>query len=304
MTPSGKRNEPAGERLARIEVQLEHLSNTVNAGGWLKRSGYWFWPLLTILISCPILWFGLSSAIDKHIDGKLAEPLRQMAQIRLDDADLKGQLKNLMDLYKEKIKHDASLTVDELRRQLPATTLALKSATVLRVPPPSNFGQLETVLRSTNRSNPGFWPAAAALISYESSLQSITQPQAQGNCFTVEKVRHSFKGNLVGPSPITNFPRYYEFGDCRLDLGDLDALNRANLPFLNDPSRAHQPVIFRLVHVELIYGGGAVLPFQEVDCTECTFDITSPVTPSEPSKRLIEKLLYADLNAVKLERPA
>jgi hypothetical protein len=289
-------------------IKKTQLTEKRRIRAWIEKNSKWISPIPSMITMLAAVigfgWHFASLEIDKQVNAKLDTPLKNITQLQTDLGRLQSRVETFIQLEQRRLEQLGDIKPTELGRQLPKATAVLQGAAELRVAPPSNFDHFQAVLRDATRTTPGFWPAAAALVDYQSSIQANLNTQTLGTCFTPAKLEHSFKGNIfTDGTALTSMPRYYEFLNCSLDLGDTTAFNQANLYGIDNPLRANQPIIFRMEGVRVIYHGGPIIPIQEIQCRNCTYEFNGGETPKPPTKRLIESLLYAELDNVNLDIP-
>ncbi len=233
----------------------------------------------------------LSHSIDDQIDAKLKSPLAQLSDQGRILARIEGRTEAITDLLKivvqNEIRRAASLPMEEFKRSLLDLKTALSVARGEHVSASAEaVASIKSKLIKIDQDTPGFWGAAAAVISYQSPERVGDLP----DCLLADPVGKdwSVRGNVVTHGPLV-------YSNCSIALNDpraVDILART-LTIAN----------LMLKRCVVIYKGNPIilppLPpprdrvIGSIIFDDCTFDISTRGTPLAVGRELLTALLNA-----------
>jgi hypothetical protein len=315
-TPQSGWREPNETRLLNVEKDLKDLVSSIAAlkttpitksDGWFKRNAH-IWPFAAVIIALGAFLFGpavvgratsiffnsffddrLKSdtsvlVINSHIDEKLAQPTRDIQEIRTGVEKITLRLD---------LQDKAALKPQAFKQALPGLADTLKQSVKidLKASPETNAA-LQRNLESTDRSAPGFWNAASQFINY----RSATVPSVMPDC-TEQPLKldvHFTQGSPI----ITHGP--YVLTGCALELDSPQAASYF--------AQALSLADLRIVRGLITYRGGPiVIPIGrgKLILERCTYNFVIPqqAVPAPKGQMLIATLLaMPDLESVTVDR--
>ena len=260
-------------------------------------------PVIGILIAYFAWWQPQWKA---HEDADLVQQIDARAEAKLkehhfDDmatnvSKMEQRMTDINDLLKivvqNELKHVAELPPAEIQKALPQVRAVLAVAASdqrLATPDSGQLDSIKTKFRQVDRNAPDFWPATAALISFQSGIGATGQP----DCW---QQNPPFGSEGVEPA--------YVYSNCKLRLDSV------SLPaILWERGPIFEFLIFQ--NCTISYGGGRiVLPHfpdevnVKLEFKDCKFVLVAPPQPTPGGRKLLEALLDAKtLNSVKAETP-
>ena len=140
----------------------------------------------------------------------------QLLQLNTSVSAANGELNAIRKLWEEQLKKSSELLPKQLREHLPQTADALKAARILNLSPPSQLASIQEGLRATDHTVPGYWPAMAQFISYQSRLESTVSPASRlTRCYDVPPAL------IASPGETKNiWKEPLEWRDCEVDLDE------------------------------------------------------------------------------------
>ncbi len=197
---------------------------------------------------------------------------------------------------------------EQLKANLTTITAQIQTARANGVKPDekkiqSLAGALTEVVKKDPQS-PEAWMAAAELVSFRSpSLEN-----QQSNCFDQHAVAglgaymaDQKTGKIVGYGPDV-----LKYSDCTFLLSDIDGFNNSiSGKALREHGNGEKSTLtFILENAHLVYRGGSVIYFTQLECIACTYDFNSLEIPAPAVQKLTRDLLiasdYADIK-IKLQ---
>jgi hypothetical protein len=265
----------------------------------LKRHSYLV-PLVTLLLGSGLLAFFKNGLIDGRIRETLRDPLQKIADQGEKIAEINGKLSGIADLLKivvqNEMKRVSALIPLDFDKSLPDVKTLLSVARDEQVTSPNaTVASIKSKLNTSEQGAPGFWPAAAAFVNYQ-SMRPLATP---GDCLIARPV-----GRGAQPQPDPKDPSKLNFhhgplvySDCRIELDD----PRAGV-LLYAESLTISDVEFR--HCIIAYKGRPIvmprLPFPEdklrgkMVFLNCMYEIYPPENPPKIGKILITALLKSE----------
>jgi hypothetical protein len=264
---------------------------------WAKRNAYWF-PIATPIVTVAVLVIAFLSglfnlAFDSRISAKLNEPnglLSRLQDLSSGLATANGELRAIRQLWAEQIKKTAELRPKDFQKSLPQATDALKAGAALRIPfPPEIKESVRSKLLATDSNAPGYWSAAAAMVTY----RSPAPPAGLPNCLDrdpLSSVKDVVSAKPKQPVTLAMGPFVYE--NCTIEI-DSPKANRVYQQTLTMPNN------LELRHCNIVYRGGLImlpspppqvraLGLAKLIFIDCWFEISAPPElPDAPGRSLI-----------------
>jgi hypothetical protein len=210
-----KRLQPLRSDILELKDNVAKLAGQPAATGantqpvsdnFVKRNSYWLWPMISLVFGTPIVGFVLGAVVDRRIDLKLTDPLKQIGEQAKSLAVLDAKQSGNSDLLKIVLQKEMSrtrvLSPTEFKQELPQLNEILNAAQAGKTPPPPGlFADLDNKLKPfIKQRDSEAWNAAISLAEYHSIFNS--DPRGD---FAVAPVVNGQAGkviyHLAGPVP-------------------------------------------------------------------------------------------------------
>jgi len=282
-----------------------YLALTLWSKLWAERT--FVGTLLGIFVAIVLaLLAGAGWVFSLYIDHSFASHLAPVEQ-RLDSlserlAKVEGRTQ-VAALVHSDLDRIAKLPSSEFAKNLPFVGKVLSTAKSGDLPiPQQTVSDLKSKLVTADRSDPGFWYAAAAVIDYSAPVQAAPLP----DCYNVSPASSLWKPT---PGELQLLSLGPTWGHCSLDLNAAipATIQRTIDSLSNGPWHKHVKVVCE--HCQIRYSGGPV-PLLEGNIKKlvligCAFDFTPNAKPSKSGEHVIEQLIQAaDLSHVELRPKA
>lgn len=290
--PKDPRFDKLDWRLKKLEDAKIKTSGTTTGDGLLKRNAFWVTPLVTLVLGSGAVATVAGLIIDHRIDAKLEKPLKQMENQDTLLAKMDGRLEGITGMLTIVVQNEtrrlASLTPNEFQKALPAIDTVLTVAKNEKVPPTPAVPEIKSRLKQVEQSVPGFWGAAAAMVSYQSGQPGGSLP----NCLD------SVPSGTLGTAPdgilshaVITDPATYR--NCEIRLDD------PRFPVVL--TQYTLGGVLRLTNCHVVYDGGRITfppgtgdPYR-VELVACTYDFKVSTVPGNPAgKTLVAGLLASN----------
>ena len=221
-----------GERIA----SLEGKGSVSKPENWLKRNSHWTTPSITIialLLGTGFVVRHLTLVVDEAVDTKLAASMKDLRQLQLDVAEIRGELKRITD--RAVIENAANSNPSRLAMNLGTLHEALKNAREQKEPiEEHSIAEIQSKLVNVDAGSVGYWPVVFDLISYHSILiTGLTSPPKVNASEMSNITMRGFGNGIVG-------------GYVRLS-GTIDGVKFVNSWVEFDGSK---PVVLKDVHFD------------------------------------------------------
>lgn len=297
------------EKLESIEKNTSDLSDRVarieKAGFWRWTKSYWMAVVpisLTVLgvVYAATVWVA-THVVDDRVDAKLRE--HHFDQMASDVSTMKGQLGEISGFLRvladNELHRQASLPKSEFEQQVPALAAAVTTARVVQAyAAPTVVKDINRRLVETPSNTPGYWNAAAQLISYRSDLQANFKSASLPDCLGSHVYLVGFNGSSKG-----YFEATLGMSHCRLDLGidQLQAFREFASHNVAGPPFEAIHFSLDLTAVQVIYRGGEILPIYGITMHNCLFQIETEEDAPSMGKTLTKELLASDQPTVRID---
>ncbi|PWT85301.1 MAG: hypothetical protein C5B58_03280 [Acidobacteria bacterium] len=293
----GKTRDPRFDGLEQRVKNLEELPNNstnhIVQGDdkWLKRNAFWLAPLVTLIFGSGAVATVAGLIIDHRIDAKLSNPIGRIGDQDKLIATMEGRLEGIGGMLTIVVQNEtrriASLNGAEFQDALPQIRTVFTVASNENLPPTPTLPEIRSRLRQVDDSKPGFWGAAAALVSYQSGPQGSSLP----NCFNTSPTGTISPANgSLSQGKITT-PATYQ--NCEIRLDD------PRFPVVL--TQYTLGGVLRLTNCHVVYNGGPItVPpgttgTYRVELFACTYDLKVTKTPENSAgKTLVAGLLASN----------
>lgn len=208
-----------------------------------------------------------------------------------------GQQEITAKLAKADIIEQAALPQDQFKSTLPDLKNAVSTARQHRVDvPPAVVGEIKQKLIATDKATPGLWPAAAALITYQSQAAKNWNVWNLPSCIDQMHRRKLLQDVSPGEHTVAVGP--VEVSNCQIVLDSPEADKHISFDLSMGSIIFHHCVIF--------YNGGQIMitPVKvaansparingDLQFDDCLFVFNLPDNPSEQAQKFAEALLRA-----------